>query len=70
MIWTYVNSRAIDDYFRLDTRIGWKIREFLEISLVGQNLLDSAHQEFISELMDVVPIAIERRAYVELRWSF
>ncbi|MDH3440317.1 MAG: TonB-dependent receptor [Gammaproteobacteria bacterium] len=63
-------SAGINSYVSLDMRIGWSPLPELEFSLVGQNLLDNAHQEFISELMDVVPTAIERRAYVEASWSF
>ena len=42
-------SFDIDSYVTLDTRLAWWPREDLELSVVGQNLLDSQHAEFISE---------------------
>jgi len=38
----------IQSYVRLDARLGWHIKEDMELSFVGQNLLDSKHQEFTS----------------------
>jgi iron complex outermembrane receptor protein len=36
----------INGYYRLDTRISYPITYDIDISLVGQNLLDNRHQEF------------------------
>jgi iron complex outermembrane receptor protein len=33
-------------YLRLDTRLGWRIGESLELSVAGQNLLSPAHAEY------------------------
>jgi iron complex outermembrane receptor protein len=38
-------------YERLDTRLGWRARESLEFSLIGQNLLSPSHAEFHDDLM-------------------
>jgi iron complex outermembrane receptor protein len=35
-------------YTGLDVRIGWKITRVFEINLIGQNLLNQQHQEFIA----------------------
>jgi iron complex outermembrane receptor protein len=37
---------AIPAYTTLDARFGWKLRQDLELSLTGQNLLDQNHAEF------------------------
>ena len=37
----------VEQYFRLDLRLGWRPTEWLEIALVGQNLADRRHVEFI-----------------------
>ena len=37
------NVRA---YYRLDLRLGWKPTDWLDVSLVGQNLADARHAEF------------------------
>ena len=63
-------SLNVDSYVTLDTRLSWKPRKDLEISLVGQNLLDSAHSEFVSELGDIPPIEIERSVYGQVTWQF
>jgi len=39
-------SRAINSYTRLDLRLGWKPTPEVELSLIGQNLLDPQHPEF------------------------
>lgn len=39
-------GRGIDDYTRLDAGLSWKATEGVNLSLVGQNLLDNSHQEF------------------------
>jgi iron complex outermembrane receptor protein len=37
----------VPHYFGLDVRIGWKLSESLELNIIGQNLLDKQHPEFI-----------------------
>jgi iron complex outermembrane receptor protein len=39
------NSR-VDDYVELDVRMGWRMSEQWDVSLVGQNLLHDEHAEF------------------------
>lgn len=41
-----LNGIGIDDYYRFDTRLAYTLTDDIELSLVGQNLLDSRHQEF------------------------
>jgi len=38
-------GRNIPSYSRLDLRLGWKPTKKVELSLVGQNLLDETHPE-------------------------
>jgi iron complex outermembrane receptor protein len=45
----YVSKRpsaSVDQYMRFDTQIIWKATENIELSFVGQNLLDDNHPEF------------------------
>ena len=37
----------VSDYLGLDLRIGWKLSKAIELNIVGQNLLDKRHPEFI-----------------------
>lgn len=46
----YVDSLAfsnIPSYISMDMRLGWQATERIEVSVVGQNLLDSHHAEFV-----------------------
>ena len=40
------SQREVDSYTRLDLRLGWKPTRQVELSLIGQNLLDDQHPEF------------------------
>ncbi|MEZ4330838.1 MAG: TonB-dependent receptor [Myxococcota bacterium] len=41
-----LRSDNVRQYARLDLRLGWKPLDWLELSLVGQNLADARHAEF------------------------
>jgi len=68
----YVDRLRRDDipsYLELDARLGWTPRPGLELALVGQNLLDAQHQEFIREtLFNSIPTEVERSAYLKMTW--
>ncbi|MFQ5982200.1 MAG: TonB-dependent receptor plug domain-containing protein, partial [Woeseiaceae bacterium] len=61
---------GVDSYLTLDARLAWSPTPRLRLSVVGRNLFDDAHQEFVSEIRDVVPVQLERRAYLEASWNF
>jgi len=62
-----LHSPAVPEYVELNTRLGWKITSFWDVSLSGFNLLHSHHPEFVeSGLTDQVP----RSFLVESRWRF
>ena len=42
----FPTGEGLDEYSELDLRLGWRIAENWEFSLVGQNLLDEHHFEF------------------------
>jgi iron complex outermembrane receptor protein len=50
---------AVKAYTGLDVRIGWKITSVFEINLIGQNLLNQQHLEFIPS-SSKAPREIER----------
>jgi iron complex outermembrane receptor protein len=56
-------------YGRIDTRLGWRGRNGLEISFVVQNLLDRRHIEFLSEDLRI-PVERRRSGYAKITWSF
>ncbi len=59
----------IQDYFRFDTRIGWKPIDGVELSIVGQNLLNEYHQELRPSLYSR-PADIGRSVYGKIVLNF
>jgi len=53
-------------YTAFDMRIAWRLRRELELSLVGQNLLESSHVEFGNP---ATASEMARGAYVKLKWT-
>lgn len=60
---------SVPDYWAADANLIWDIRDDMQLSIVGHNLFDSGHLEFINEQF-TLPIEIERSAYASLKWSF
>ncbi|MDG4553346.1 MAG: TonB-dependent receptor [Candidatus Competibacter sp.] len=63
------NRVKIDPYFSLNLRLGWRPRKDLAFSLVGANLLDKSHLEFIQEAY-TYPVEVQRSVYGQMQWSF
>ncbi len=59
----------IPSYTRFDTRLGWKPREGIEVSLVGLNLLKPSHPEFKPFLYGS-PAEVDRSMFVKLDLNF
>ena len=57
----------IGAYTEVNLRLGWQVRPDLELSLVGDNLLDSRHPEFGSPSRG--RIEVERQGVLLLRWT-
>ena len=60
---------GIPDYTRVDMRLGWKPMDNLELSIVGQNLLDDVHQEF-GGFAYQASSQIPRSVYGNITWRF
>jgi iron complex outermembrane receptor protein len=58
----------VPSYFGLDTRLAWRVNRSVELSLVGQNLLQPRHVEygFPSPLRE----EIDRSVYAKVSWHF
>ena len=56
-------------YWRLDTRLGWKLTPGLDFNLVGQNLLSDTHREFGAPT-DVNAAEVERSMFGQFVWRF
>jgi iron complex outermembrane receptor protein len=57
-------------YTRLDTGLSWELGEGIGLSLVGQNLLKSRHQEFVDITGTAGTTLIKRSAYAKVEWRF
>ena len=65
-----VNGVEIDSYVEADLRLGWEARPGLELSLIGQNLLDNHHPEFLPDFIQTRPTEVERSIYGRVSWNF
>jgi iron complex outermembrane recepter protein len=63
-----LSGLAIPSYVRLDTRLGWRLGEFVELSIVGQNLLRARHVEFFDSAIHRTEI--ERSVFGKVTWRF
>ena len=66
--YSFQAGRKIDPHWTLDMRLGWKVRRDLELSIVGQNLLDRRHLEAINEPLPSIVNEIERGVYLRADW--
>jgi hypothetical protein len=57
-----------DSYVTLDARPAWRPWPQLELALVGQNLVESAHREFVS--VDGISTQVQRGVYGKITWGF
>lgn len=65
----YVDSLAdpqVPSYVSVDLRVAWSVTEQLEVSIVGQNLLDERHPEFVPS--NPSAREIERGVYGRVTW--
>jgi iron complex outermembrane receptor protein len=65
-----VNFLNIDDYWQANLHLRWRSDENWVLSMGVRNLLDDATVEYASELGDIPKTAIERTAFLNLRYSF
>jgi iron complex outermembrane receptor protein len=64
-----LDSLGIPSYTRLDTRLAWRIGEFVELSVAGQNLLSPRHREFV-DTTGINPTQVERSVFGKITWRF
>ncbi|MBK8336230.1 MAG: TonB-dependent receptor [Sterolibacteriaceae bacterium] len=61
---------GIPGYTTLDLRYAWRASENIELSLTGQNLLDSRHPEYVAEYLTSEPLQAQRGVYLKARLQF
>jgi iron complex outermembrane receptor protein len=62
-------TQNVPSYLVMDVRLGWQPIPNLDISLVGQNLLDSSHPEF-SSLFTIQRTEVEHSVYGKVTYHF
>ena len=65
-----VKGFDIDEYVAVDTRLSWRFSKQVELSLVGQNLLDSSQPEYLDNIFDVSESEVERSIYARIELNF
>jgi iron complex outermembrane receptor protein len=69
----YVDEIAavgIADYWQANVQLSWRVNDQWQLAVGGNNLLDSANLEYLSELNDTLPTEIERRLFLRAEWRF
>jgi iron complex outermembrane receptor protein len=69
----YVSKLAVGNipaYARLDSRLGWRVGEFFELSVVGQNLFTPTHVEFSDTVYPTRYTLVERSVFGKVTWRF
>jgi iron complex outermembrane recepter protein len=57
-------------YTRLDGSLSWHLGEKINLSMVGQNLLRSRHEEFVDHTGSTKSTLIKRSGYAKVEWQF
>jgi iron complex outermembrane receptor protein len=66
-----LRNPAIPSYSTMDARIGWNPMQSIELSLVGQNLLEPSHPEFATGIRNTTALSEVKRSFfgkVVWRW--
>jgi iron complex outermembrane receptor protein len=67
---TVTNKRPINDYFNTDVRVAWRPVKDLELSLIGQNLIQTQHVEYQGDFLQSQMTYIPRGVYAKFNWQF
>lgn len=65
-----VATRSVDSYSSFNANITWKPTPKIDVSLVGKNLFDPSHQEFLGEYMPGVPVELDRSIFGKVTLKF
>jgi iron complex outermembrane receptor protein len=65
-----LSDLRIPEHARADARLGWRPTPSWEFSVVGQDLLDPRHLEFVYQSNNVLGSEIPRSVYGEIRFWF
>ncbi len=63
-------TTPIDDHITMDIRLAWQPAQYLDFSVVGQNLLQGKHIQMIQEGFGSQPTQIDRSVYFQAKLLF
>lgn len=63
-------TTGIPAYWTVDARVGWKPRPDLEVAVIGKNLLDPSHPEFVDTVILQRAVEAQRAVLATLTWTF
>jgi iron complex outermembrane recepter protein len=63
-------SLHVSGYLRVDARLGWRLGESFEISLIGQDLTRGRHLEFVDLSGLFIPTEVSRSVFTRFTWRF
>jgi iron complex outermembrane receptor protein len=65
-----LKNPQVPAYTTMDLRYAFKVGEKVELTVVGQNLLDQRHPEFVSDYLPVRSTEIGRSLLVKATWRY
>lgn len=65
-----IDGVSIPGYVTMDARLAWKPVKNLELALVGRNLFENHHAEFIPEYINTQSSEVVRSVYGKLTWQY
>ena len=63
-----IEGQGIESFLTFDGRLQWRPSERLDVALVGRNLTNSPHTEFVSVASRTLPTQIATSGHLAFRW--
>jgi iron complex outermembrane receptor protein len=73
VIGRYVDSLPaldVSSYVAMDVRLAWRPSKNFEWAIVGRNLLDDRHAEFVDDASGIVGTEVQSEVYTSLTWTY
>jgi iron complex outermembrane receptor protein len=61
---------GVQSYCVMDVRLGWRPADNFEWAVVGRNLFDSPHAEFVDRLSGLVGTEVQAEMFTTLTWNY
>ena len=65
-----LESTSVDSYFNADARVAWKMNDNLELSVIGQNLLDKQIEFTQDNATNMNNSEVQRSVYFKMKLTF